>query len=55
MIQFLNLEGLIERNKKNQTNIPQQLFSEGISFDPNLRKYAYVTFHHLVIISQIDN
>jgi hypothetical protein len=25
MIQFLNLEGLIENNKKNQTNIPPPL------------------------------
>jgi hypothetical protein len=52
---FLNLEGLIESNKKNKTNIPPQLFSEGMSFDSNLRKYAYITLHHLVRINQIDN
>ena len=54
-ILFLNLEGLIVSNKKNQTKIPRQLFLEGMPFGYNLRKGAHITLHDLVRSSQIHN
>jgi len=42
-------------NKKNQTNIPPQLFLQRMPFIYKLRKYAHITLHDLVRINQIDN